>query len=49
MMKERKFQVKPGTHKGNKAARLPCRGCTKNCGNYMVCEGRPWRTLSDHN
>ena len=23
--------------------RLPCRGCTRECLNYTVCDGRPWR------
>lgn len=24
------------------AQRLPCRGCTRECVNYAVCEGKPW-------
>jgi len=23
--------------------RLPCRGCTRDCGNYPHCDGKPWR------
>lgn len=23
--------------------RLPCRGCTRNCGYYKQCRGKPWR------
>lgn len=23
--------------------RLPCRGCTKDCKNYVFCDGKPWR------
>ncbi len=29
------------------SGRLPCRGCMKNCKNYSICEGRPWRTLAN--
>jgi hypothetical protein len=23
--------------------RLPCRGCTRECGNFPRCKGKPWR------
>ena len=23
--------------------RMPCRGCTPDCQNYDVCDGKPWR------
>jgi hypothetical protein len=23
--------------------RLPCRGCTTSCTNYVQCDGKPWR------
>jgi hypothetical protein len=23
--------------------RLPCRGCTRECGNFPRCNGKPWR------
>jgi hypothetical protein len=29
----------------NKTARLPCRGCLKDCPNYQRCGGYPWRNL----
>ncbi|MCH8552480.1 MAG: hypothetical protein LAT62_11120 [Natronospirillum sp.] len=29
--------------KPDAAARLPCRGCTADCINYPVCDGKPWR------
>jgi hypothetical protein len=25
--------------------RLPCRGCTADCSNYLMCEGKPWRMI----
>ena len=27
----------------SKSYRLPCRGCTINCSNYKICNGKPWR------
>lgn len=29
------------------AIRLPCRGCTRDCKNYRLCEGRLWRLDSN--
>lgn len=23
--------------------RLPCRGCTRSCKNYDICDGKPWK------
>jgi len=37
-----------GVPKESNTLHLPCRGCTKRCENYSVCEGRLWRTLSDN-
>jgi len=42
---------KPGTHMqapgklqpSGDSKRLPCRGCTRDCGNYARCNGKPWR------
>ena len=25
--------------------RLPCRGCTRSCTDYAICEGKPWRLV----
>lgn len=41
--------VNSGAPKDGNSLCLPRRGCTKACGNYTVCEDRPWRTLSEHN
>lgn len=30
-------------HRQPAAKRLPCRGCTENCKNYPVCDGKLWR------
>lgn len=27
----------------NNIKRLPCRGCTYQCKNYALCDGKPWR------
>ena len=27
----------------NRSARLPCRGCLKDCKHYPICDGRLWR------
>jgi hypothetical protein len=32
-----------------KSARLYCRGCSRGCKHYEICDGRPWRTLTPQN
>lgn len=27
--------------------RLPCRGCTRNCSDYVRCNGKPWRLIDN--
>jgi hypothetical protein len=34
-------------HQVDDSHRLPCRGCTSDCGNYPHCQGTPWRMQAD--
>lgn len=47
-MTKNKSQATNDSVKVGEQYRLPCRGCTSACGNYAICEGRPWRTLSEN-
>jgi len=42
-------EIKSGEKKSDKSpeinGRLPCRGCTRGCGDYGRCEGKPWRIV----
>lgn len=38
------------TQMKEKPRRLPCRGCTQQCSNYLKCDGKLWRmNLDDAN
>jgi hypothetical protein len=36
-------QALAGLRQNKVNERLPCRGCTRHCGNYGYCNGKPWR------
>ena len=40
-------QTKGLLQQDNDSHRLPCRGCTRDCGNYSRCQGTPWRMQGD--